>query len=149
MAQASAKMRYDCDDMGHSRCYRPFSMRPAVLPLETCALLTLSSGDAAGLQRRENAVPYIFHCTFAGELEVPRRTRLAGRGKVRVVIDERFGLRVIVLDAFGYGLLAVIRALHERFTRDIVLASHFRWIEVDVVCASRAGMHAATAHAAQ
>src|SRR6476661_4175583 len=98
------------------------------------------------IERTEDLVAYVLDGTLAVDVDVMRRARISARAPVQIVVDERFRLAVVRLDAFLDRRRVIIRPLDERLTGDVVFPCDFRGIEVDVVAAPGSRMYAAPAH---
>src|SRR5882672_7147898 len=95
------------------------------------------------LQDGESARADLVDRALAGNLAVARRTRVALRGPLRIVVDQGPGLLLVDLEAPSHGLLLVVFALHQRLARQIVPAGGLRRVEADVVVPARRRVHAA------
>src|SRR5690606_30278818 len=83
-------------------------------------------------QAVENPLLDVIHRTNTRDTDIGRRLVAALIGQLLVEIHQRTGLRLVNLEALAHGFLAVIIALYQIFTGDIVLASDFRRVVLEV-----------------
>src|SRR5690348_16245362 len=102
---------------------------------------------ASASQRRHARVANGFDGAEDVHLAITGRLRIAARLPLRVIGDERLGLRMIDREPLAHRLLAVVRALDQRLAGDVVAAGDPRRIELDVIGASRPDVDAPPAHA--
>src|SRR6478609_8380187 len=118
-----------------------------LLPPEKFGFTYDSRGRILSGQRSESAPGDLFDRAEPRDLAIFGRPRIPGRGQLAVVVDEGPSLRAVNLEALADGFLAVVVALHQHLAGRVVAPVDLRRIELDVVVASRGGVHAPAAHA--
>src|SRR5215471_5701104 len=94
----------------------------------------------------EGCIADAFDAPQPVDLAILRRVRIPGRGPLRVVGDERLGLRVVHGESMADRFLAVVLAEDQWFSGHVVLAFDLRRIELDMIGAPRRKVAAAAAH---
>src|SRR5499427_10517234 len=102
---------------------------------------------ASALEHREDCPFSGFDASHTVDLAVFRRTRIAATCPLEVIVDKRFGLRVVDGEALLNRLFLVVVALDQGLARDVVAVGNLRRVEFDVIGPSRGDVHAPTAHA--
>src|SRR5204863_721042 len=83
----------------------------------------------------KHLVTDVFDRPASIDVDIMRRPLIAAFGPLEIIIDQRFGQRMVAVNTLIDGFLSVIRTLHQRLARHIVLVRHFGRIEFNMVSA--------------